>query len=108
MHALLFPEGRGQHRAKPLPFVLDGPQSIHQPPKDSLLGIVAAVADANSSGVTPDLGREKGKAQAGCRQRGVLQSEFGHMGDDRAVRCAKRRVPACILVYRYVPRRSLN
>src|SRR5258708_1386389 len=63
--AYLFPQRGSHHRAEALPLARDRPQSLHQPPKDSLLGVMVAIADTDSSGVTPDLGREKEKTQAG-------------------------------------------
>ena len=36
--------------------------------EDSLLSIMIAVTDTNPAGLTPDLGREKEKAQAGRRE----------------------------------------
>jgi hypothetical protein len=52
----------------------------------------------------PHFRGQPAEANRGFRGDSVVLAEFGHMGDDRAVRCAKRRVPACILVCRYVPR----
>src|SRR5215471_3169370 len=57
----------------PLPEA-DGPQSLHESGEDSLLGVVVAVAHADSSRVAPDLGRQKQKPQTSRRQRRVLQS----------------------------------
>ena len=73
MHVWLFLQCGRQHRAEQPPFARDRPQSVHQPTKDPLLCVMIAVADANPAGVAPDFGREKQKAQAGCRQRNVLQ-----------------------------------
>ena len=73
MHIELLPQRHGQHGPEPGPFARDRPQSVHQSLKDSLLGIMIAVADTDPTGVAPDLGREKQKPQTGCRQRGVLQ-----------------------------------
>ena len=36
----------------------NGPQAIHEALKDSLFGIVVAIADADASGGAPDLGRQ--------------------------------------------------
>src|SRR5215467_16097548 len=61
----------------PLPEA-DGPQSVHESAKDSLLVVMVAVAHADSSRVAPDLGGQKQKPQTSRRQRRVLQSvEFG-------------------------------
>jgi hypothetical protein len=68
MHMWLFLQCGRQHRGEQLPFARDRPQSVHQPTKDPLLCVVIAVADANPAGVTPDFGREKQKAQVGCRR----------------------------------------
>src|SRR5450755_1318896 len=51
----------------------DRPQPIHQSAEDSLLPVMVAVADADSSCMAPDLGCQKQKPQAGRRQGGVLQ-----------------------------------
>ena len=59
MHIWLFPQRGRQHRAEMLPFARDRLQAVHQPPKDSLLRIVIAVADTDPAGVTPDLGCEE-------------------------------------------------
>ena len=56
----------------------------------------------------PHFRGQRAEANRGFRGDSVVLAEFGQVGDDRAIRCAKRRVPACILVCRYVPGRSLN
>ena len=56
----------------------DRPESVHESAEDSLLGVMVAVAHADSSRVAPDLGGQKQKPQTSRRQRRVLQSvEFG-------------------------------
>ena len=48
MHADSSRQGRGQDRSEPLPVGSDAPQPFQQAPEESLLGIVVAIADADS------------------------------------------------------------
>src|SRR4051795_1828670 len=64
-----------QHRAKRPDRILgDCPQSFQEATEDAFLFVVIAVADPHAPSVAPDLGCEKQESQAGCRQRGVLES----------------------------------
>jgi len=65
---------RRQHRAEALSMDGDPPQPAHQTAEDALFFVVIAVADPHAPRVAPDLGRQKQKPQASCRQCGVLES----------------------------------
>ena len=56
----------------------------------------------------PHFRGQRAEANRGFGGDSVVLAEFGQVGDDRGVRCPKRRVPAYILVCRYVSGRSLN
>jgi len=68
-------ERRGYHGHKSVGSIADGPQSVHESLEDSLFLVVIAVTDAYSTGVTPDLGRQKQKTQS---RRGQLR--MFHLG----------------------------
>jgi hypothetical protein len=78
-------DGRQQRRAReitgvnPLGAIGNGPQTIHQPLKNSFLLIVVAVTNAHSSGVTRDLGRQKQKTQSRRRQLCVFHLSDFHL-----------------------------
>src|ERR1700688_3840613 len=61
-------ESCGYDRRESVDAIGDGPQAIHHPLKDSFLLVMIAVADAHSSGMAPDLGRQKQKTQSRRRQ----------------------------------------
>src|SRR5438046_9345648 len=67
-------ERDGDYRHESPLVEVDCPQSVHESGEDPLLGIMVAVAYADSSRVAPDLGGQKQKPQTSRRQRRMLQS----------------------------------